>query len=83
MHHIIELSAENVNNINVSLNPMNLASKCSICHKRITREAHRKGGGILPVIFFDDEGNPNTVADPRRGPAKKSGTTKTDGIPDV
>ena len=58
VHHIKELSANNVNDINISLNPSNLRSLCGDCHKRITREMKSGTFGILQDIVFDTNGYP-------------------------
>lgn len=38
VHHIIELSPENIEDVEISLNPENLVSLCFDCHKK----RHRK-----------------------------------------
>lgn len=46
VHHIIHLNHENINDVNVSLNPDNLTSLCRDCHfkehVRDKAEGHRK-----------------------------------------
>lgn len=37
VHHIKELTAENINDINITLNPDNLISLCGECHKKVTK----------------------------------------------
>lgn len=58
VHHIEELSKNSVNDMNISLNPKNLRSLCSDCHKRITREMKSGTYGILEDIYFDKDGYP-------------------------
>lgn len=60
VHHIIELTEQNVNDLNICLNENNLRSLCGPCHKQITKQNHTKGC-ILPAIAFDDEGYPVEV----------------------
>ena len=50
VHHIQELTAENVNDVNISLNPDNLISLCSECHKKIT-----KGSTDCEQDYYFDE----------------------------
>lgn len=57
VHHIIELTEENINDLNICLNENNLRSLCGQCHKRITKEMHSKGS-ILPRVGFDEDGYP-------------------------
>ncbi len=58
VHHIVELTEQNVGDVNISLNPSNLRSVCSDCHKRITKAMKEKGNGILQDIIFDEDGFP-------------------------
>ena len=68
VHHIIELTEKNVNDIKVSLNINNLTSLCGDCHKRITKQMKSKGFGILEDIIFDEDGYPIPANDsPGRG----------------
>lgn len=60
VHHVIPLSAGNVDDPNISLNPDNLVALCHDCHT----EVHKKlGVGALngndeePRVGFDSEGN--------------------------
>ncbi|MCR4657316.1 MAG: HNH endonuclease [Lachnospiraceae bacterium] len=64
VHHIIELNESNIKDKNVSLNPKNLISLCSDCHKRITKEQKRieRGGKPLPpALVFDENGQPSLL----------------------
>lgn len=58
VHHIIELTKENINDINISLNENNLRSLCHDCHTRITAEMKSGIHGILPRVIFDKNGYP-------------------------
>ena len=50
VHHITELTPQNINDVSVSLNPDNLMSLCHDCHTKVTQ-----GYGDTDYIF-DDEG---------------------------
>lgn len=52
VHHIIELTPSNINDVNISLNPDNLISLCSDCHKKITKGA----GDIQEGYIFNEKG---------------------------
>ena len=68
VHHIVELTEKNVNDIRISLNLNNLTSLCSDCHKRITKKMKSKDYGILEDIIFDENGYPMPAKDtPGRG----------------
>lgn len=68
VHHIVELTEKNVNDIRISLNLNNLTSLCSDCHKRITKKMKSKDYGILEDIIFDENGYPISAKDtPGRG----------------
>lgn len=58
VHHIIELTEQNINDTKISLNMKNLRSLCGDCHKRITRQMKQKTCGILEDIIFDANGYP-------------------------
>jgi 5-methylcytosine-specific restriction endonuclease McrA len=60
VHHIVELTSENINNINISLNPDNLISLCHTCHEAITL----KQGDIDDKYIFDDNGNAIPISPP-------------------
>ena len=53
VHHVIELTPENINDISIALNPDNLISVCHDCHAKITLG----GGDIREGYVFDDNGN--------------------------
>lgn len=67
VHHIKELTEDNVNDIRVSLNINNLTSLCSDCHKAITKRMKTKGYGILEDIVFDENGYPIPADTPPGG----------------
>jgi 5-methylcytosine-specific restriction endonuclease McrA len=53
VHHIIELTPDNINDINISLNHDNLISLCHDCHTKITKGYT---GDITDGYIFDDNG---------------------------
>jgi len=70
VHHKIKLTPENINDVNITVNPDNLVSLCSECHKAIhkcdkaagLRKKNRKAQEkILPDVVFDENGYPNPV----------------------
>lgn len=76
VHHIIHLTPENINDVNITLNPKNLICLCGDCHKAIhkgekiaglKRRASRQS--ILPEIEFDENGYPIPVSNPPGGRA--------------
>lgn len=52
VHHLIELTPENINDVTIALNPDNLMSVCYKCHKEITL----KQGDIKDGYFFNENG---------------------------
>lgn len=60
VHHKEHLTPENINNPAISINESNLISLCGDCHKRI-HSADLKHDNVLPLIAFDDDGNPVVV----------------------
>ena len=54
VHHIQELTPENINDANIALNPDNLVALCGNCHKKITKGST---GDLQEGYVFDDEGN--------------------------
>ncbi len=60
VHHIIELTERNINDINICLSENNLRSLCHDCHTRITKamKANDRSGNILAPIGFDHNGYP-------------------------
>lgn len=61
VHHIIHISEENINDVNITLNIHNLMCLCKQCHfeqhYRDKAEGHRKNKGIIPEYEFDEFGN--------------------------
>lgn len=53
VHHIIELTPDNINNIYISLNKDNLRALCWQCHDKITKGY----GDVADGYVFDSEGN--------------------------
>ncbi|MDY6086610.1 MAG: HNH endonuclease [Succiniclasticum sp.] len=53
-HHKIYLTAENVTDPAISLNPDNLEALCQSCHNI---EHFGQGGATAARLFFDDNGN--------------------------
>jgi len=53
VHHVIELTPENINDIHIALNPDNLISLCHDCHTKITKGST---GDIIEDYIFDDDG---------------------------
>ena len=54
VHHVIELTEENVNDASISLNKNNLKCLCRICHrarhkKAMPRYKIDKGGHVIPL----------------------------------
>lgn len=54
VHHIIELTPDNINDMNISLNPDNLLSLCHDCHTKITQG---NTGDVADGYVFDEDGN--------------------------
>lgn len=52
VHHIIELTAENINDVNISLNIENLMCLCRECHARHTH----KISAVADEYIFDSDG---------------------------
>lgn len=60
VHHIRELTKENINDVNITLNELNLRSLCEECHKKITNNSNAKASetNVLERITFDENGFP-------------------------
>jgi 5-methylcytosine-specific restriction endonuclease McrA len=54
VHHVIELTPENINDPSIALNPDNLLSLCHRCHDKITKGYD---GDIDGNYIFDDDGH--------------------------
>ena len=64
VHHITELTEENVDDSKISLDMNNLRSLCRVCHKRITKQMKQNGNRILEDIIFDENGYPISANNP-------------------
>ena len=79
VHHKIEINESNINDENITLNPNNLISLCSDCHKQITKIMKRKKGSFLPELSFDEHGQPHvTTAGPPGAATGPPGPPATD-----
>lgn len=74
VHHIKHLTPENINDVNITVNPKNLISLCGECHKSIHKGDKVAGlkkrattQSIIPEIEFDEDGYPIPVAQSPRG----------------
>lgn len=54
VHHVIELTPDNIDDMNIALNPDNLVSLCHSCHDKITKGFT---GDIQDGYVFSDDGN--------------------------
>ncbi len=65
VHHITEITPDNISDPDITLNENNLRSLCHDCHTRITREMKRndKTMDILEHIAFDADGYPVPIDD--------------------
>lgn len=67
VHHIIELTPENIHDRNISLNLNNLQSLCHECHSAITMEEHGiKSMDCQLGYYFDEDGQLQKYATPPR-----------------
>jgi len=57
-HWPIPLTSSNISIPEVSLNHDNLKYVCKVCHDHYP--GHGVGDGLLPKIYFDEDGNPMT-----------------------
>lgn len=71
VHHIIELTEQNISDTKISLDMENLRSLCGDCHKRITKQMNRKACEILEDIIFDENGYPVSANIPPGGGGEK------------
>ena len=55
VHHIQELTPDNINDDSVALNPDNLLSLCSECHRKRTVGSK---GDLPDGVIFDENGYP-------------------------
>lgn len=82
VHHKTEITEENIHDINITLNPNNLISLCSECHKAITKAEHGKEQIGIVRYVIDESGYPIPITPPRWS-LRFSGVLKTEGIPHV
>ncbi len=63
VHHIQELTADNIDDVDITLNENNLRSLCHECHDRITKamKANERSNDLLEPIAFDHYGYPIVV----------------------
>jgi 5-methylcytosine-specific restriction endonuclease McrA len=54
VHHVVELTPNNIDDPMIALNPDNLVALCRDCHAKIT---HGFTGDVAEGYMFDDEGN--------------------------
>lgn len=52
VHHVVELTPDNINDIHIALNPNNLLSLCHKCHTNITQGY----GDVEDGYVFSDDG---------------------------
>lgn len=52
VHHIIELTPDNINDNSIALNPDNLISLCHSCHDKRTKNI----GDLNEGYYFDEDG---------------------------
>ena len=74
VHHIQELTPENIIDINISLNINNLESLCHDCH---TKETRGFDGDVAAGYCFDENGN--VIQSPPGGKAKQGINTRPKG----
>jgi 5-methylcytosine-specific restriction endonuclease McrA len=61
VHHIVELTKDNINDPNICLNETNLRSLCHECHTMITQNAGVPNANILEQISWTPDGYPVSV----------------------
>ena len=64
VHHKTEITEENIHDINITLNPNNLISLCSECHKAITKAEHGKEQIGIVRYVIDESGYPIPITPP-------------------
>ena len=60
VHHIVELTPNNIDVWDVALSPDNLQSFCYSCHSKTTH----KTGEVMDGFFFDEQGQVRPVESP-------------------
>lgn len=64
MHHIIELTPDNINNPSISLNPRNLMLLCNDCHNKLHHRFEQ--GASSRSYSYDSEGHVVAVREKER-----------------
>ncbi|WP_329757492.1 HNH endonuclease [Acidaminococcus intestini] len=64
VHHIIELTPDNINNPSISLNPRNLMLLCNDCHNRMHHRFEQ--GASSRTYSYDSEGHVVAVQEKER-----------------
>ncbi len=64
VHHIIELTPDNINNPSISLNPRNLMLLCNDCHNRLHHRFEQ--GSSSRTYSYDSEGHVVAVREKER-----------------
>lgn len=64
MHHIIELTPDNINNPSISLNPRNLMLLCNDCHNKLHHRFEQ--GARSRTYSYDSEGHVVAVKEKER-----------------
>lgn len=64
VHHIIELTPDNINNPSISLNPRNLMLLCNDCHNRLHHRFEQ--GASSRTYSYDSEGHVVAVREKER-----------------
>ena len=64
MHHIIELTPDNINNPSISLNPRNLMLLCNDCHNRLHHRFEQ--GACSRTYSYDSVGHVVAVREKER-----------------
>lgn len=69
VHHKITLTADNINNPEISLNHENLEYVCKVCHDIF--EGHGFNKSLKPLCIFDSSGQPISIREVDIPPKKK------------
>lgn len=55
VHHVIELTEQNIKDRSIALNIDNLQSLCHDCHTVLTQREHGRGGGDCDIDYYFNE----------------------------
>lgn len=66
VHHIKELTPNNINDPNITLSENNLEYVCKDCHDKIHGYCGRSEPDERRTVIFDRDGNPIRVRSPRK-----------------